>query len=81
MDAQLDIAIKFAAGKERLREAEFRHLLAFLKPDFPRPNCQTGGDSTYLQQKASQILHKTVDVESYQQWCGEHPSEVGSTLR
>ena len=76
--AQLGVFKTFAVGKEKLREAEINHLLHFLDPSFQRPGCLTNNDVTYLQSKASQVLPKTVETEPYQEWCSDHPAEVGS---
>ncbi|CAL1714451.1 unnamed protein product [Somion occarium] len=76
-----DVISKFVVGQDKLHRAEIKHILLFLDPSYQRAGCRTATDIGRLQSQASACILKTVDVtESYQQWCNDHPNDVGASL-
>lgn len=72
-----DICRKFVEGRDRLREAEIKHVLRFLEPSFLRPHCQNyNSDGARLQLYAPRALSRLASSSPYDDWCMNEASRV-----
>ncbi|KDQ58377.1 hypothetical protein JAAARDRAFT_206311 [Jaapia argillacea MUCL 33604] len=77
-----DICTTFLVGREKLREAEATHILAFLKWDFSftnscYPRC---GNKEQMHKARSRAIEDVAGPETFARWCLGHASEAGSSL-
>ncbi|KDQ49709.1 hypothetical protein JAAARDRAFT_42644 [Jaapia argillacea MUCL 33604] len=76
---ETDLSTNFVVGRDRLREAETTHTLAFLIWGFRFPGCsQNCNTSQGLAKARSEALKRSTGTETYVQWCITHAGEVGA---
>lgn len=82
-EAQWNICRAFVVGREKLLQAEQLCALAFLQPDFPRPDCTGSHCANRLKDGGlKQTLPKpqAENTDPFYRWCLAEPDNVGSSL-
>lgn len=82
-EMQWSVCRAFVTGREKLLQAEQLCALAFLQPDFARPNCRESSCANRLNDGG---LKKTLpkpqaeNTDTFYRWCLTEPDNVGPSL-
>ena len=83
MDAvtKQDVYFRFVLGREKLRQAELEHILAFLDAGFGRPGCQAEDDDAHRLEVYGAIALKATSASiPFQDWCATNAGDVGGKI-
>ena len=79
LDVIQDACRRFVEGRDRLRQAEIKYILAFLDRSFLRPYCQNyNSDAARIQMYVPHTLLRLATSSPYEDWCIDTDLHVSS---